>query len=299
MSSWSNDKTAINIGYGKMPKTLVKGSKEAKERMAYLRSLRGKKGGMTLGKKIYLSSPLRASMLKGLKAVRDSLPKKKSGGKLPTAFEEALRNGNALGPGYLKPPIKPRVRVRGKFPGMDLNQFKKVHAKDLEGSGFVDDILGIVGALAPVLKDTLLQIARDTGEDLRRLFSDPEKLKSLVKEYSPKAAAILKKIWSWLPFGKKSSDTSGNSSKYDGFIEWLKSINPETFAALMSEYEKGSSSTPSQKSTEPPTKRKEKTSTNPLFGPKEEEEVEVDEMDEEIPHISTPTKIRFPGLPSF
>lgn len=279
MSSWSNDKTAINIGYGKMPKTLVKGSKEAKERMAYLRSLRGKKG---------------------LKAVRDSLPKKKSGGKLPTAFEEALRNGNALGPGYLKPPIKPRVRVRGKFPGMDLNQFKKVHAKDLEGSGFVDDILGIVGALAPVLKDTLLQIARDTGEDLRRLFSDPEKLKSLVKEYSPKAAAILKKIWSWLPFGKKSSDTSGKSSKYDGFIEWLKSINPETFAALMSEYEKGSSSTPSQKSTEPPTKRKkEKTSTNPLFGPKEEEEVEVDEMDEEIPHISTPTKIRFPGLPSF
>lgn len=56
-SLWSHTRTAINTGYGMTGGKLVKGSKEAKAYMAYLRSLRRK--GPRGGKRIRVSRALR------------------------------------------------------------------------------------------------------------------------------------------------------------------------------------------------------------------------------------------------
>lgn len=179
---------------------LIKGSKEAKKRMAYLRSLRGKGS--------YNKAALKGGSSYNKAALKGGSTYNKAALKGGSTYNKAALKGGST---YNKAALKG---------GFDLSA--------------LTDFAGNFGSS---LGDTLTSIGRDFGQQALDYVRNPENVKqALTAVAKPASRSLLTKFKNWIQRkrGKKTASTGGEREKMITYLRWLKENQPEKFAALSS-----------------------------------------------------------------
>lgn len=215
---------------------LAKGSPEAKARMAYLRSLRGKGvRGRGVEKKDRLMHALRK---RGLPVPRSLILEGKFPGLRGKGFEwddsytnAALRGGDIF-ESYTN------AALAGGAGGLTDDMFEGVSELFDEGgpsssvdiSSSLPELSSIYGKILPAIKDQVVAFAAKEGQAALDYVSKPENMEGIVKKLFPKVVAGIKKIWGKLT-GKKSSA----SDELMAMLRYLKKNDPVAYKAKIME----------------------------------------------------------------
>lgn len=112
----------------------------------------------------------------------------------------------------------------------------------LKGGDATDDLAKLAGELGPTLMNSLSTIAVRTGENIKDLLSDPEKLMKLATQYAPTAISGLTSLYSKM-FGAQPSDFQSQEEIEDDiedlryqlkeYIRHLKETDTPKYRAFM------------------------------------------------------------------
>lgn len=181
--------------------TLVKGSPEAKARMAYLRSLRGKGvRGRGVDKKDRLIHALRK---RGLPVSRSLILEGKSPLLRGKGFEwddsytnAALRGGDVF-----------ESYTNAALLGGDLDDaYEGLSGLFSEAPTSTSDLSSIYNAIGPAMKQQIIDFAAKQGRDALAYVSDPKNMQGIFDTLMPKVIGGLKKLWGKITGKKKTAD---------------------------------------------------------------------------------------------
>lgn len=214
--------------------TLAKGSPEAKARMAYLRSLRGKGvRGRGVDKKDRLIHALRK---RGLPVSRSLILEGKSpllrgkGFEWDDSYTNAALRGGDIFESYTN------AALAGGAGGLTDDMFEGISSLfDESEPSSVDasslpELSSIYGKILPAIKDQVVAFAAKEGQAALDYVSKPENMEGIVKKLFPKVVAGIKKIWGKLT-GKKSSA----SDELMAMLRYLKKNDPVAYKAKIME----------------------------------------------------------------
>lgn len=179
---------------------LVKGSPEAKARMAYLRSLRGKGVRGRGVDKVKLVHYMRQH---GFKPSRSLILDANSPHLRGKGFEwddsytnAALRGGDVF-----------ESYTNAALLGGDLDDaYEGLSGLFSEAPTSSSDLSSIYSAIGPAMKQQIIDFAAKQGRDALAYVSDPKNMQGIFNTLMPKVIGGLKKLWAKITGKKKSAD---------------------------------------------------------------------------------------------
>ena len=181
---------------------LVKGSPEAKARMAYLRSLRGKGvRGRGVDKKARLMHAMRKrgfTPSRSLILGNDSPLLRGKGFEWDDSYTNAALRGGDVFESY----------TNAALLGGDLDDdaFDGLSSLFGESPTSSSDLSSIYSAIGPAMKQQVLDFAAKQGREALAYVSDPKNMQGIFETLMPKVVNGLKKLWGKITGKKKSAD---------------------------------------------------------------------------------------------
>lgn len=243
----SSMKKQMSVSRGRgVPK---KGSMEAKAKMAYLRSLRGKgcRGGKVSPKMEQLIRQNRRNSLRSMHTLGDMISKGVGGSyddaamcgcgddDLDWNWEDSYTNAALRGGAWLD------SYTNAALVGGDEDFFAGLSSLFDEGDTSTNTVTSVFSQIIPALKKTVLDVAESEGQKALAYVKDPKNMQGIVEGLIPKAVSGLKKLWEKIKgkFSKKKTPevvSTTNSPVNEEIMEklrYLKVNDPEGYVVAI------------------------------------------------------------------
>jgi len=229
-----------------------KGSAEAKAKMAYLRSLRGKgcRGGKVSPKMAQLIRANRRNSLRSMHTLGDLVSQSVGGSygdaamcgcgddDLDWNWEDSYTNAALRGGAWID------SYTNAALVGGDEDFFAGLSNLFDEGDTSTNTVTSVFSQIIPALKKTVLDVAESEGQKALAYVKDPKNMQGIVEGLIPKAVNGLKMLWEKIKgkFSKKKKTpavvipTTTNSLVSEEIMEklrYLKVNDPEGYVVAI------------------------------------------------------------------